>query len=203
MQRWTTPLVGLTVVVLVVWLVAKNVRPPAPVGHEPAAHSIGDATTDAGIGAEAQSNTDKVGEGGPLLLTDLLPAQTDWDGSAGTSLMGGLPVPPLPLSAPRQVRFAVVLISYADAQPGATSAHPAPRSRPEAKIVAEKLLATAQKDFHAAVVEGDPGSSEDVGRVKVGILEPAAEYVLFTLPVDGVGGPVETPRGYWIVKRLE
>jgi parvulin-like peptidyl-prolyl isomerase len=39
--------------------------------------------------------------------------------------------------------------------------------------------------------------------VKIGILEPLAEYVLFSLPVDGVGGPVETPRGYWIVKRLE
>ena len=201
MQRWTTPLVGLAAVILVVWLVARNVRAPAPVGHEPAAHSIGDAS-DAGIDAEAQTNPDRMGEGGPLLLTDLLPAHADWDGSAGTSLFDGLPVPPLPLNAPRQVRFAVVLISYADAQPSA-SAHPAPRSRPEAKIVAEKLLATAQKDFHEAVVEGDPGSSEDVGRVKVGILEPAAEYVLFTLPVDGVGGPVETPRGYWIVKRLE
>ena len=48
-----------------------------------------------------------------------------------------------------------------------------------------------------------PGSSDDLGRVKQGILEPAPEYVLFTMPVNAVGGPVETPRGFWIVKRLE
>ena len=46
-------------------------------------------------------------------------------------------------------------------------------------------------------------ASDDVGRVKLGVLEPAPEYVLFTLGIDGVGGPVDTPRGYWIVKRLE
>jgi hypothetical protein len=39
--------------------------------------------------------------------------------------------------------------------------------------------------------------------VRLGILEPAPEYVLFTLGVGAVGGPVDTPRGYWIVKRLE
>jgi parvulin-like peptidyl-prolyl isomerase len=66
-----------------------------------------------------------------------------------------------------------------------------------------KLAETAKQDFHAAVQQGDAGSSDDIGRVKLGILEPAPEYVLFTLPIDGVGGPVDTPRGYWIVKRLE
>jgi len=204
MQRWTTPLVGLAAVVLVVWIVARNAHVPAPVGHDPAGRSAADAATEPVLGSAARGEGHTPAEGGPLLLSDLVPAETaPWDAAAGTTLFDGLPVPPLPLNAPRQVRFAVVLISYAEAQPSTASAHAAARSRSEAKAVAEKLLTTAQQDFHAAVLQGDPGSSEDVGRVKVGILEPAAEYVLFTLPVDAVGGPVETPRGYWIVKRLE
>jgi parvulin-like peptidyl-prolyl isomerase len=36
-----------------------------------------------------------------------------------------------------------------------------------------------------------------------GVLEPALEYTLFTLPVGGVSDPLETPRGYWIAKRTE
>ena len=51
--------------------------------------------------------------------------------------------------------------------------------------------------------QGDGGSSDDIGHIKLGVLEPAPEYVLFTLAVDAVGGPVDTPRGFWIVKRLE
>jgi parvulin-like peptidyl-prolyl isomerase len=70
-------------------------------------------------------------------------------------------------------------------------------------LLAEKLVVTAAQDFHAAVQQGDPGSADDVGTVKLGILEPAAEYVLFSLSPSGIGGPVDTPRGYWIVKRLE
>jgi parvulin-like peptidyl-prolyl isomerase len=115
----------------------------------------------------------------------------------------GLPVPPLPLNAPRQLRFGVVLVTYAGAQPSTNGVRPQPRSRADAKILAERLVSAAQQDFHAAVQQGDSGSADDVGRVKQGILEPAPEYVLFSLPVDAVGGPVETPRGYWIVKRLE
>jgi parvulin-like peptidyl-prolyl isomerase len=116
----------------------------------------------------------------------------------------GTPVPPLPLTVPRQVRFGVVLLSYAGAQPSAAGgSRPPTRSKPDAQALAEKILLTATQDFHAAVQQGDGGSSDDVGRVKLGVLEPAPEYVLFTLPVDGIGGPVDTPRGYWIVKRLE
>jgi hypothetical protein len=89
------------------------------------------------------------------------------------------------------------------AAPGTGETRPSPRSRADARALAEKLVAGAQQDFHAAVQQGDPGSADDVGHVKLGILEPAPEFVLFTLPVDGVGGPVETPRGFWIVKRLE
>jgi hypothetical protein len=118
-------------------------------------------------------------------------------------MLDGTPVPGLPLGVPRQVRFGVVLVSYAGAQPSAAEGRPSPRARADARALADKLVASAQQDFHAAVQQGDPGSADDVGHVKLGILEPAPEFVLFTLPVDGVGGPIETPRGFWIVKRLE
>ena len=209
MQVWATRLVGLSAVVLAVWLVAHNYHPPTPVGHDPG----GGTTADAGSeGAQAPmfalSEAGAAASGddaGPLLLSDLVPAESDRrvDSGAGVALPDGTPVPPLPFTAPREVRFGVVLVSYAGAQPSAGGGKPVGRSRADAKALAAKLLAAAEQDFHAAVQQGDPGSADDVGRVKRGVLEPAPEYVLFMMGVQSVGGPVDTPRGYWIVKRLE
>jgi len=206
MQRWATTLVGLAVFVLAVWMVARSYRPPTPIGHDPGAHPSPEAGADeahvpifalADAGPSAEDNA-------PLLLSDLVPA-TDRrvDGGIGVAMPDGTPVPPLPFSAPREVRFGVVLVSYSGAQPSAGGGKPAARSRVEARALAAKLLVTAQQEFHAAVQQGDAGSSDDVGRVRRGVLEPAPEYVLFTLAVDSVAGPVDTPRGFWIVKRLE
>jgi hypothetical protein len=37
-----------------------------------------------------------------------------------------------------------------------------------------------------------------------GMLEPYIEYILFSLPKGAVcSEPIDTPRGYWIVKRLD
>jgi len=208
MQRWATTLVGLAVVVLAVWLVSRSYHLPPPVGREPNAPASPDAGADesrAPMYALADAGGASSGDdGGPLLLSDLVPVDTDrrMDGG-GVAMPDGTPVPMLPLSAPREVRFGVVLVSYAGAQPSAGGGKPAGRSRADAKALAAKLLATATQDFHLAVQQGDAGSSDDVGRVRRGVLEPAPEYVLFTLSVDGVAGPVDTPRGYWIVKRLE
>ena len=209
MQRWVTTLVGLAVVVLAVWLVARNFQPPKAIGHDPTPHPSASAdggaaaaSTDAGASATGAGD-----DGGPLLLSDLLGNEPRMDGGAGATMPDGSPVPPLPLGVPRQVRFGVVLVSYAGAQPSAAGGgRPQTRSKADAKALAEKLLDTARTDFHAAVQQGDPGSSDDVGHVKLGVLEPAPEFVLFTLSTDGgveVAGPVDTPRGYWIVKRLD
>jgi hypothetical protein len=212
MQRWASTLVGLAVVVLAVWLVVRDFQPPTPVGHEAAASSSSDAGPSAshgvaeGHGADAAAVALQVGDdAGPLLLSDLVAAEPDRraDGGIGTAMLDGTPVPLLPSGVPREVRFGVVLVSYAGAQPSVAGGRPSSRSRDDAKLLAAKLLATAQQDFHGAVQQGDAGSSDDVGRVKLGILEPAPEYVLFTLPAGGVAGPVDTPRGYWIVKRLD
>jgi len=206
MQRWVTTLVGLAVVVLAVWLVAHNFQPPKAIGHDPTPHPSSSSLAEDGSAPMFALGEGGIFEGdaGPLLLSDLLGMDPRMDAGAGGRMPDGTPVPPLPLTVPRQVRFGVVLLSYAGAQPSAAGgSRPPTRSKPDAQALAEKILLTATQDFHAAVQQGDGGSSDDVGRVKLGVLEPAPEYVLFTLPVDGIGGPVDTPRGYWIVKRLE
>lgn len=101
--------------------------------------------------------------------------------------------------APKQVRFGVVLVTYA----GAEGAPKGARAKTEAAEVAKQLAADAQSDFHAAVQRGDSGSLDDAGRIPRGVLEPQVEFALFTLAPGGVSGVLETPRGYWIVKRIE
>jgi hypothetical protein len=197
MPRWAPTLVGIAIVALAVWLVGRDFHAPKPGGTPSDRVSI-DAQPGSG-GAVMGSR----GDGGESMATSLVGSLLLSDAGPGGVLFDGAPVPPLPLNAPRQLRFGVVLVSYAGAQPGANGEHPSTRPRPDAKELAARLAATAQHDFRAAVQQGDSGSADDIGTVKVGVLEPAPEYVLFTLPVDGVGGPVDTPRGYWIVKRLE
>ena len=207
MQRWVTTLVGLAVVVLAVWLVLRDFKPPKAIGHDPHPAPSASVAADGGaalaLAGDGGLGAPGPGDAGLLLVSDLMDDRRI-DGGSGTTMPDGTPVPGLPLTVPRQVRFGVVLVSYAGAQPSAQGGgRPSTRSKADALALAEKLLPTAQQDFHAAVQQGDGGSADDVGRVKLGVLEPAPEYVLFTLPVDGVGGPIDTPRGYWIVKRLE
>lgn len=121
------------------------------------------------------------------------------DGGVGFRMNDGTPVPPLPPNAPSVVRFGVVLVAYA----GAEDAPRGARSKPEALHLAEQLASQARSDFHAAVRRGDDGSADDVGSMKRGVLEPAPEYVLFSLQPGGVSDPIDTPRGYWVVKRIE
>lgn len=112
------------------------------------------------------------------------------DGDGGTVDLG---------DAPKSVRFGVVLVQFA----GAEGAKRGTRSRAEALTLAEELAELAKSDFAAAVKKGDPGSDEEVGRMFRGILEPKPEVVLFSLAEGEVSAPVETPRGYWIVKRID
>src|SRR5277367_5999797 len=148
MERWATKLVGLAVVVLAIWLVAHNYRPPTPVGHDPTSHVSPEAGPDEGqapMFALAEAGAASVGDdAGPLLLSDLVPAETDRrvDAGVGAAMPDGTPVPLLPFTAPREVRFGVVLVSYAGAQPSAGGGKPSSRSRADARTLAAKLLAT-------------------------------------------------------------
>ena len=107
--------------------------------------------------------------------------------------------PRLETEAPRRVRAGIILLSYQGAE-GAS-----PKAKPKSRVaeLAQRVAAQAKVDFRAAVAFGDVGSSEDVGRIPRGMLEAAEEYTLFSLPVGGVSDPIDTPRGYWIVKRLQ
>jgi hypothetical protein len=145
-------------------------------------------------------------DAGTVAITDAgarsdagLPAQTE----PAPMPTEALEAPALGKSAPREVRFGVVLVSYEGAE-GAPDK--GARRKSDALALATRLAEEARRpsaDFHAAVQRGDSGSSDDVGTVTRGVLEPEAEAALFALPVGGVSGVVDTPRGFWIVKRLE
>lgn len=105
---------------------------------------------------------------------------------------------PLPDGAPTSVQVGVVQFSYRGAER-------APAGAPSKSIALERAraaLTTALTDFPAAVKLGDPGSGADLGRLPRGVLEPDLEYAIFTLEVGAIyPEPLDTPRGYWLVRR--
>jgi hypothetical protein len=115
-------------------------------------------------------------------------------------LGAGDTVSPLGSGAPRQVHFGVILVTY-DGAEGAPAK--GARSKRDALALAAKLADDAKTDFRGAVQRGDNGSSEDVGTVKRGELEPKPEAALFALKPGEVSAAVDTPRGFWIVKRID
>ncbi len=201
MQKWTAflfALVALATVAIIVGVrperdgaptkaTAEGVQDAGASGNAGNAGSAGDAGTrsadagdlDAGLSDEASEALGASDAGATLL-----------DGAAPPSLAG---------DAPKSVVFGVILVQYK----GAQGAPPSARSRDAALELAKQLAADAKTDFKAALAKGDKGSMENAGRMPRGMLEPAPEYVLFSLPKDGVSDPVDTPRGFWIVHRIE
>ena len=116
-----------------------------------------------------------------------------------TRLPDGSPLPPLPNSAPQKLKLGVALFRYqgTEGPPGVV------RSREEALALARTAQETGSKDFAKAVAMGDRGSDENVGWMTRGVLEPAVEYSVFSLQLGEVAKePIDTPRGFWVVKRL-
>jgi hypothetical protein len=192
MQRMTAVVIGALLLVMIGALVLKGGRrsfvTDAPV-------------TDAGADHFAGQAASLAGEGG-LLDDPLFAFDLDTDGGLRTAPAGASnsePAALLPSGSPKMVRFGVILVQYK----GAQGAPPSSRSKDEAFALAHSLAEAARADFKAQVSKGDPGSMEDAGRIPRGVLEPASEYALFTLAAGGVSDPVDTPRGYWIVKRIE
>lgn len=188
MQRWLSIVLGVLAVGLAValaWQGMSHWHPPK---------LAGDAGLDAGLATfdpDAAFAFDI--DAGEAVVRE------HRDGGAGFSMPDGTPVPPLPASVPRNVRFGVVLVAYAGAEDAPRTARP----KLDALELVQRLAAQAKTDFHAAVRRGDDGSADDLGSMRRGVLEPAPEYVLFSLPAGGVSDPIDTPRGYWIVKRIE
>jgi hypothetical protein len=129
-------------------------------------------------------------------LDDNLFARLTLDGGAG---IDPSPAAPLPSGTPKAVRFGVILVQYR----GAEGAPGTARSKEEASGLARTLAESAKSDFKGTIAKGDPGSMDDAGRMPRGVLEPSAEYTLFTLRPGDVSEPVDTPRGFWILRRIE
>jgi len=105
----------------------------------------------------------------------------------------------LPANAPNDVVFGAILITFEGAQGASSKARP----KQAALELARRVLATAQTSFEDAVKMGDPGSMANAGSMRRGILEPNVERALFTLEKGAVfSEPIETPRGYWVMRRI-
>ena len=110
----------------------------------------------------------------------------------------GQPARALPRDAPKSVNFGVIVLSYRGAEGAPADA----RSKAAALAIAKGLLPEALSNFDEAVKKGDRGSMADVGSMPQGVLEPTLEYALFTLKKGEVyGEPLDSPRGYWIIRR--
>lgn len=114
-------------------------------------------------------------------------------------LPDGRPVPPLPATAPKTCGFGAVLLTFEGVQFAPRNA----RSKVEALNLAKRLVPEAEQNFAEAVKKGDPGSLVDAGTIGRGVLERSVEYQLFTLEKGKVHPePIETPRGFWILRRV-
>jgi hypothetical protein len=196
MQRWVSVLLGVGVVVIAVLLAAGGLPNRRHVATPLDADTL-EAATVVASGADSDSGG-APSVGAPGVVEAGPGAPVELRTGIGMRMPDGTPVPPLP-DKPSRLHFGVVLVTYAGAQGAPEHARP----QRDAHDIAEKLAADAKTDFHGAVVRGDSGSVDDVGSMPRGVLEPAVEYGIFTLPVGGVSDVLETPRGYWIVKRTE
>jgi len=191
MQRWSAlALVGILVASATLLVLRVGVTGPVVA---PSASASASASSSAA--ASAPSGSAVAPAGSSLALPDLA-----YEGEAPAAPKPADVAPSnLPEGAPKTVVFGVILIEYRGSQGAPRTA----RTREAADALARDLVEEAKKDFAAAVAKGDAGSTENAGTIPRGILEPAPEQALFTLAAGDVGGPVDTPRGLWIVKRIE
>jgi hypothetical protein len=196
MQRTTSVTVGLLFVAALAAVAVLNLRQKPEPEPTPAAKSSVSTVASASAApsssaAPAPGPGDATGEATPgeLLVTEGFENFPD-----------GGKVPELPASAPARIGFGAAIFTYRGAQNAPSDA----RSKEEAKKRAIETIELAQKDFAAAVAKGDKGSTTDAGRLPRGVIEPPVEYVLFSLEKGKVHPePVDTPKGYWVVRRNE
>ena len=160
------------------------------------------AGTGAPTGAEPQASASAT-PGAPSARNTVVSAPVPADDAAvgvAPSFFDAGSAPPLPETAPKTVSFGVILVTYRGAQAAPKDA----RSKAEAQSKAASLLLEARSNFDEAAKKGDRGSTADAGSMPRGVLEPPLEYVLFTLNKGELHEePLDTPRGFWIVRRNE
>jgi hypothetical protein len=185
-QKWASIAVGAAVVFVVSWMTIEASGPPRG-----AARSRSEADAASTAAAWITTPSAAIVASAPDAATS-----SDLDAGLALALPGALTIP---TGAPKQVKLGVVLVAFAGAEGAPTSA----RSKREAMAIAERLGQDARSDFHHAVSAGDPGSSDDIGRMPRGVLDPRTEAAVFNLASGEVSDVLETPRGFWIVKRLD
>jgi len=201
MQRWTALLFAVFLALAVGLLVASARQNPRadgqPLSPPPPAPPL--ILLDASV-AESSSATrltppsfDVDGGGLPAFREE--PGE---NADAGATLADGSPAPLLAASAPKRVLFGVILVWYQGAQNAPQTA----RSREDALLLATSIATEAKKDFALAAKRGDVGEAR-AGEMLRGVLERGPEYVLFSLEVGATGGPVDSPKGFYIFKRIE
>lgn len=196
-SRQTSVLVGLAMIIALGFMIflrkppklAPAAPPPAPVYSTNPADQLSSAM--------AELEKLPLGEGARLAkLHEALEGIGASD--KGYQLPDGKFPPPLAADAPRVVRLGVVLVRYQGAQLAPIDAP----SRDASLVRAKQLAELAKNDFVAAVKAGDQGSAVDIGAVHRGILEPGTQFVAFTLAPGAVSEVLDTPRGFWIVRRI-
>jgi hypothetical protein len=195
MRTWSAVVMGLFLAGAIALVVVKTgpTKPPAVAAADAGADGDAAARADATAAVspadpDAGTPVEDGGEPDPAATND-----------AGGTLLDGDAAPPLTGDAPKSVTFGVILVTYK----GAQAAPPTARSRDEALALVKQLAEEAKVDFKATVAKGDKGSIENAGRMPRGMLEPAPEALLFGLAKGAVSEPVETPRGFWIMQRIE
>jgi hypothetical protein len=134
-----------------------------------------------------------------IVAVDAGPASGNDDAGLSMIMLGDASFLGLPTTAPRTVHIGVVLVTYVGAEGASSNA----RTKAEALVVAQRLHDDAKTDFKKAVKEGDAGSLDDIGRIPRGVLDPRSEVAVFSLAASEISEILETPKGFWIVKRLD
>ena len=186
-QRWIWITVGAAITLVAGWMTLEGLRAYPPKASVSAA-SPPPATATEDAGAIAAADAGSTTSSDDLDAGLYLPTLSLGDASVT-----------LPSSAPRSVKIGIVLVTFSGAEGAPSNA----RSKKDALALAEQLATTARSDFHRAVTSGDPGSADDVGRMPRGVLDPRTEVAVFGLSTGDVSEVLETPRGYWIVKRID
>jgi hypothetical protein len=192
-QHWASIVVGVAVFFVVGWMTYEATNPRPVKKHDADAMASATASASASLGSSSGASSGaQIGDAG-----------TASDLDAGLfmptlSLLGDAAAL-LPTGGPRSVKLGVVLVTFQ----GAENAPPTARSKHDALVIAERLVGEARADFHHAVTSGDPGSSDDIGRMPRGVLDPRTEASVFALQTGDVSEVLETPKGYWIVKRVD
>jgi hypothetical protein len=196
MQRTTSVTVGLLFVAAIAAVAVLGLRPKREPEHAPAPKPSASVHATHAPSAAPSASVAKADS-----VPDAEGAPSDGAVTEGfDTFPDGGKVPELPASAPARIGFGAVVFAYRGAQGAPGDA----RSKEEAKKKAVETIEVAQKDFAAAVAKGDHGSTTDAGHIPRGVIEPPIEYVLFSLEKGKVHPePIDTPRGYWVVRRNE